>query len=45
MRLHRELHERDYPYARPGIETEPWGLEVAVLDPFANRLVFHQLPR
>jgi hypothetical protein len=21
----------------------PWGLEVAVLDPFANRIVFHQL--
>jgi hypothetical protein len=43
MRLHRELHERDYPYARPGVETQPWGLEVAVLDPFANRIVFHQL--
>ncbi len=42
MGLHRELHERDYPYARPGVETEPWGLEVTVLDPFANRLVFHQ---
>ncbi len=42
MGLHRELHERDYPYARPGIETEPWGLEVTVLDPFANRIVFHQ---
>ncbi len=43
MRLHRELHERDYPYARPGVQTQPWGLEVAVIDPFANRLVFHQL--
>ena len=43
MRLHRELHEREYRYARPGIETMPWGLEVAVLDPFANRIVFHQL--
>lgn len=42
MGLHRELHERDYPYARPGVETEPWGLEVTVLDPFANRIVFHQ---
>jgi catechol 2,3-dioxygenase-like lactoylglutathione lyase family enzyme len=42
-RLHRELHEREYSYARPGIETMPWGLEVAVIDPFANRLVFHQL--
>lgn len=43
MRLHRELHEREYRYARPGVETMPWGLEVAVLDPFANRVVFHQL--
>ncbi len=43
MRLHRELHEREYRYARPGVETQPWGLEVTVLDPFANRIVFHQL--
>ena len=43
MGLHRELHDRDYRYARPGVETQPWGLEVSVLDPFANRLVFHQL--
>jgi catechol 2,3-dioxygenase-like lactoylglutathione lyase family enzyme len=42
MRLHRELHDREYRYARPGVETQPWGLEVTVLDPFANRLVFHQ---
>jgi catechol 2,3-dioxygenase-like lactoylglutathione lyase family enzyme len=42
MGLHRELHEREHAYARPGIETEPWGLEVTVLDPFANRIVFHQ---
>jgi hypothetical protein len=42
MGLHRELLARDYPYARPGVETEPWGLEVTVLDPFANRVVFHQ---
>lgn len=40
--LHRELSGRDYPYARPGIEPRPWGMELAVLDPFANRLVFHQ---
>ena len=43
MRLHRELHEREYRFARPGVETQPWGLEVTVLDPFANRIVFHQL--
>ena len=43
MALHRELQDRDYRYARPGVETQPWGLEVTVLDPFANRIVFHQL--
>lgn len=41
-RLHRELAGRDYDYAKPGVQTEPWGLELTVLDPFANRLVFHQ---
>ncbi len=41
--LHRELRERDYRYARPGLERMPWGLEVTVGDPFGNRLVFHQL--
>ena len=29
MQLHRELHDRDYPYARPGVQTQPWGLEVS----------------
>jgi uncharacterized protein YndB with AHSA1/START domain len=43
MALHRELHAREYAYARPGVQTQPWGLEVTVLDPFANRIVFHQL--
>jgi hypothetical protein len=41
--VHRELRDRDYKYARPGVETMPWGLEVQVTDPFANRLVFHQI--
>jgi catechol 2,3-dioxygenase-like lactoylglutathione lyase family enzyme len=41
--LQKELLDRDYRYARPGIETMPWGLEVQVGDPFANRIVFHQL--
>lgn len=41
--LQRELLDRDYRYARPGVETMPWGLEVQVGDPFANRIVFHQL--
>jgi hypothetical protein len=40
--LHAELAARDYPYANPGIETVPWGRLLTVIDPFHNRLVFHE---
>jgi catechol 2,3-dioxygenase-like lactoylglutathione lyase family enzyme len=40
--LHKELHDRDYGYARPGISDEDWGRVLVVIDPFHNRLVFHQ---
>jgi catechol 2,3-dioxygenase-like lactoylglutathione lyase family enzyme len=40
--LHHELHARDYDYARPGIRDEDWGRVLVVIDPFHNRLVFHQ---
>jgi len=40
--LHRELHARDYDFARPGIRDEDWGRVLVVTDPFHNRLVFHQ---
>lgn len=32
-----------YGYARPGIETLPWGRDMSITDPFGNRLVFTQL--
>jgi uncharacterized glyoxalase superfamily protein PhnB len=39
--FHRELTARQYKYARPGLEDQPWGTrEVSVKDPFGNRLVF-----
>ncbi|WAC73489.1 glyoxalase superfamily protein [Roseateles sp. SL47] len=39
--LHAELLQRNYGYARPGIEDAPWGArEVSVKDPFGNRLTF-----
>lgn len=39
--LHAELAAKRYGYARPGIEDMPWGTrEVAVTDPFGNRIVF-----
>ncbi|WP_425064935.1 glyoxalase superfamily protein [Reyranella sp.] len=41
--FHRELTERKYRYARPGLETQPWGARtVTVGDPFANRLTFSE---
>ncbi len=36
----QELIQRQYTYARPGIETRPWGLDMQVTDPFGNRLTF-----
>jgi len=40
--LHDELHSRSYDYAHPGIRDEDWGRVMVVVDPFHNRLVFHQ---
>ena len=40
---HRELTAKDYRYARPGLEDEPWGAQsVKVTDPFGNRLLFNE---
>jgi catechol 2,3-dioxygenase-like lactoylglutathione lyase family enzyme len=38
--LHAELAARRYGNARPGIETQPWGREMTVWDPFGNRIRF-----
>ena len=39
--FHQQLLAKDYHYAKPGIETAPWGSEeMTLLDPFGNRLVF-----
>ncbi len=41
--LHQELSAKQYKYARPGIETMPWGeRSLQVADPFGNRLTFFQ---
>ena len=40
--LHHELTERNYRFARPGLEETPWKTkEVTVDDPFGNRLTFY----
>lgn len=40
--FHRELLDKRYGYARPGIERAPWGDVLEVADPFGNRLRFCQ---
>ena len=41
--FHRQLLDRQYSYARPGLETMPWGMrEMRVHDPFGNKLVFFE---
>jgi len=41
--LQRELAEKKYKYARPGVNETPWKTrEVSVKDPFGNRVVFSQ---
>lgn len=41
--LHAELTAKTYQYARPGIEQQSWGRDMAITDPFGNRLVFSDL--
>jgi len=40
--LHDELLARPYDFARPGVRDEDWGRVMVVVDPFHNRIVFHQ---
>ena len=39
--LHAELTAKHFTYARPAVETTPWGSrDMSVSDPFGNRLTF-----
>ena len=39
--LHEELSNKDYGFARPGINDTAWGTkEMSIDDPFGNRLTF-----
>ena len=39
--LHQELAAKNYPYLRPGLLEQEWGMtELTVIDPFYNRITF-----
>lgn len=40
---HKGLIEKNYRFAKPGLEQKPWGTkEISVGDPFGNRIVFYE---
>jgi len=44
---HRRLIEKKYMYNRPGLERVEWdptALEMTVIDPFYNRIIFNEKP-
>jgi catechol 2,3-dioxygenase-like lactoylglutathione lyase family enzyme len=41
--FHAELNSKEYGFARPGIDEQPWGRDMSVKDPFGNRLIFSAL--
>lgn len=42
-RLNQELLQKDYKYAKPGVEQTPWKTrEMSISDPFGNRLLFFE---
>ena len=41
--FHRDLLAKNYRFARPGLEDQPWGARtVTVTDPFGNKLTFSE---
>lgn len=42
--FHAELTARRYAFLRPGLERQPWGLEMQVHDPNGNRIRFCERP-
>lgn len=40
--FHRELAGKHYTYGRPGLDDQPWGVQMQVHDPFGNRIRFCQ---
>ncbi|YAL84394.1 glyoxalase superfamily protein [Dermacoccaceae bacterium W4C1] len=43
--LQTSLLAKNHPHSRPGVEDNPWGPTMTVIDPFANRLIFWQRGR
>lgn len=42
-KYHKELVDKRYRHARPGIQEMPWGTrDMAISDPFGNRLIFNE---
>jgi len=41
--FHKILIDKNYKYARPGLEKQTWGCyEIMLTDPFRNRIIFYK---
>ena len=43
--LHSELHTKDYPFMKPGVEAHGIGREMVLLDPASNQIRFFERSR
>ncbi|QOR64883.1 VOC family protein [Cytobacillus suaedae] len=42
-KFHSLLSQKDYPYSNPSINKTPWNtIEITVIDPFSNRIIFYE---
>lgn len=41
--FHKNLNDKHYKNARPGIVQQPWGRDMSISDPFGNRMIFCEL--
>ncbi|GAB6425506.1 glyoxalase superfamily protein [Bacillus luti] len=40
---HAVLSRKEYAYSNPDVEKTPWGtIELTVIDPFSNRIIFYE---
>ena len=37
------LLAKGYKHSRPGLQSQPWGQDMSIADPFGNRLIFSSL--
>ena len=40
--IHEELKAKNYKYLHPGIQDQPWGRSMTLIDPFNNKIILNE---